>query len=49
MGGELQFKDENVPDWALDVGSVILVRPELKHRVTPVTEGVRNSLITWFR
>ena len=48
-GGELQFKDEDVPDWALDVGSVILVRPELQHRVTPVTEGVRNSLITWFR
>ena len=49
VGGELQFKDEDVPPWALDVGSVILVRPELQHRVTPVTQGVRNSLITWFR
>ena len=49
VGGELQFKDEDIPTWALDIGSVILVRPELQHRVTPVTEGVRNSLITWFR
>ena len=49
VGGELQFKDIDVPTWALDVGSVILVRPEIQHRVTPITKGVRNSLITWFR
>ena len=49
VGGELQFKDEDVPTWALDVGSVILVRPELQHRVTPIIKGIRSSLITWFR
>jgi hypothetical protein len=47
-GGELQFKDEDVPTWALDIGSIILHRPELWHRVIPVTKGVRNSLVTWF-
>ena len=49
VGGELQFKDIDVPTWALDVGSVILVRPEIQHRVTPIIKGIRSSLITWFR
>ena len=47
-GGELQFKDEDIPTWALDVGSIILHRPDIWHRVIPVTQGVRNSLVTWF-
>ena len=34
----------DVPTWALDVGSVILVRPEIQHRVTPIIKGSKKLI-----
>ena len=48
-GGELQFKDHALPESALHKGALIIFRSELRHRVTPVTEGSRHSLVGWFR
>ena len=48
-GGELQFKDHDLPESALHKGALIIFRSELRHRVTPVTEGSRHSLVGWFR
>ena len=47
-GGELQFKvgsDEIVA--TQDPGSVIIFPSYIRHRVTPVTSGVRYSLVQW--
>ena len=47
-GGELQFKvgsDEIVA--TQDPGSVIIFPSYIRHRVTPVTSGVRHSLVQW--
>ena len=48
-GGEFQFQDpyENVPPEAFNKGSVIMFPSFVPHRVTPVTEGTRYSLVSW--
>jgi len=48
-GGMLKVEGIDFPDYAYDKGSVILLYPHLRHKVTPVTNGVRHSMITWFR
>lgn len=47
-GGKLEFQDldeEQQPKMAQ--GSIIVFPSFLKHRVTPVTSGVRYSAVTW--
>lgn len=53
-GGEFQFctysKQENsvdAPDFN-SVGSIIVFPSFMEHRVTPVTKGIRYSLVAWF-
>lgn len=48
-GGELEFqtlRDERLKP-SKERGSVIFFPPFMAHRVTPVTRGVRWSLVTW--
>ena len=48
-GGKLEVEGIDFPDYAYQKGSVILLYPHLRHRVTAITKGVRHSMITWFR
>ena len=48
-GGDFQIEDLTLPPFTRNKNTVLLMKPHLKHRVTPVTKGVRNSMITWFR
>jgi PKHD-type hydroxylase len=48
-GGNLEIKWNNKPV-VTDLrkkGSIIVFPSFLKHRVTPVTQGIRNSLVAW--
>ncbi len=48
-GGDFEiFKDDPDKIPRFEEGSVIVFPSFLKHRVTPVTKGVRYSLVTWF-
>ena len=49
-GGDFQFKEVETPDPEIlrRKGSIICFPSYLIHRVTPVTKGVRNSLVAWF-
>lgn len=48
-GGEFQFDSQypQLPEEAKELGSIIIFPSFLSHRVTPVTSGVRRSLVTW--
>jgi PKHD-type hydroxylase len=46
-GGELQINTGRVVVPEKDKGSVILFPSYILHRVTPVTRGVRRSLVLW--
>lgn len=48
-GGELQLDEWKRPDPDLlkKRGSVIIFPSFIKHRVTPVTKGIRRSLVAW--
>lgn len=47
-GGDLQFhKSQNYVTAPKEKGTIILFPSYLCHRVTPVTKGVRHSLVTW--
>ena len=49
-GGEFQFwygnKDPQIPS-IQSQGSILVFESHLWHQITPVTEGVRYSLVTW--
>jgi hypothetical protein len=47
-GGQLEFRDG--PLISMDEGDVILFPSNFcfPHRITPVTEGTRYSIVTWF-
>jgi len=47
-GGELEFDGIELPEYAFDPLSIIVFNPSIRHRVKPVTKGVRHSLVTWF-
>ena len=47
-GGELEIDGITLPECAFDPFTIIIFNPALRHRVKPVTEGVRHSLVTWF-
>jgi len=51
-GGDLQFQENqciDVPpaDAIREQGTIIVFPSFLEHRVTPVTSGTRNSMVTW--
>ena len=46
-GGNFQMQNhEDMPSF--EEGSVIVFPSFMEHRVTPVTKGIRYSLVTWF-
>jgi PKHD-type hydroxylase len=45
-GGNFEFKGIENPNFKPQ-GSVIVFPSFLEHRVTPVTSGIRHSLVTW--
>ncbi len=47
-GGDLEFADWASPTEAKAKGTVIVFPSYVTHRVTPVTSGVRKSLVAWF-
>lgn len=46
-GGELQIANLNLDTGLHEQGSIIVFLSFMSHRVTPVTEGCRNSLVSW--
>lgn len=49
LGGDFQFFEVDGPkEHIRDKGTVLIFPSYLKHRVTPVTEGVRKTLVAWF-
>ena len=53
-GGELEFATYNkekckitVPEFNR-IGSIVVFPSAMEHRVTPVTKGIRHSLVVWF-
>jgi PKHD-type hydroxylase len=48
-GGDFEFSEvEQLPIAAKKQGTVMVFPSYLAHRVTPVTRGVRRSLVAWF-
>ena len=48
-GGRFEFMETEQPQEEARVKGTVLMFPSyLQHRVTPVTEGVRKSLVAWF-
>ena len=48
-GGNFEIEGLTLPPFVRDKGTIILMKPHLKHRVTPILEGVRHSMITWYQ
>lgn len=46
-GGEFEFSEVETPTAFKEQGSVLVFPSYLSHRVLPVTEGVRHSLVGW--
>jgi PKHD-type hydroxylase len=47
-GGDIEFMNIDVDQNVLKQQGTIIAFPSfIKHRVTPVTSGVRNSIVTW--
>ena len=47
-GGDFELRDLDVRVPRLNEGSSIMFPSFIHHRVTPVTKGIRYSLVTWF-
>jgi len=48
-GGDFEFMEVTTPENFRTQGSIIVFPSYLQHRVTPVTRGVRYSLVSWIR
>ena len=46
--GDFEFKDGFIENLKLEEGSIIVFPSFKEHRVTPVTRGIRYSLVAWF-
>jgi len=46
-GGAFEFREIEQPTRFREQGSVLIFPSYLTHRVTPVTTGIRNSLVGW--
>lgn len=47
-GGDFQFQHVDTPEDIKKKGTVLVFPSYLFHRVTPVTKGIRKSLVAWF-
>ena len=47
-GGEFEFNECETPTDSKEKGTVLMFPSYLQHRVTPITAGVRKSLVAWF-
>lgn len=47
-GGVLQFKDNGIKSFQPGIGTMYAFPSGWSHQVTPVTEGTRLSLVSWF-
>ena len=48
-GGDFEFGEvEQPPAFSKDKGTVLVFQSYIMHRVSPVTRGVRKSLVAWF-
>ena len=47
-GGDFEMRDLKNKIPRLEEGSIIVFPSFIEHRVTPVTEGIRYSLVSWF-
>lgn len=47
-GGVFEFNKYDLPDVIKNKGTVLVFPSPQLHRVTPVTKGVRKSLVAWF-
>jgi len=49
QGGELEMKDndDNIVQFEKGIGNLFVFLSDIKHRVKPVTDGVRYSLVNW--
>jgi len=47
-GGEFEFKNNDDGNILTAQGDIVVFPSFLKHRVTPVTSGVRYSAVTWY-
>lgn len=47
-GGDFEFDEVETPTGAKTKGTILVFPSYLRHRVTPVTWGVRKSLVAWF-
>ena len=47
-GGDLEMRDLENKVPRLEEGSIIVFPSFVEHRVAPVTEGIRYSLVSWF-
>ena len=49
-GGRLELERDNLNEEQFrDAGDLIIFPSFLRHRVIPVTKGVRHSLVTWYQ
>ena len=48
-GGDLEFKEYALNAEAYEKGSITMFDSFHRHRISPVTRGVRHSLVGWFR
>lgn len=47
-GGLLQYKQKEIKTFTKGIGNLFIFPSTTNHRVTPVTRGVRYSLVGWF-
>jgi PKHD-type hydroxylase len=47
-GGLFKIENQEIPLWYREKGTVMVFPSYLRHRVEPVTRGVRRSLVAWF-
>ncbi len=50
-GGELLYKDfnNNEIEFGKGVGNLFIFKSTIEHKVSPITEGVRYSLVSWIK
>ena len=51
-GGEFQIKETkngNIITLDMERGDMVVFKSNLYHQINKVTDGVRNSIVTWFR
>lgn len=50
IGGELQYKNDNdIILFESGIGNMFIFNSSIEHKVNPVIEGVRYSLVTWIK